>query len=115
MRNIRRTKEGGRPRKLKDAQIEMLKKALLKGARQHGYDSDHWTLKRIAGLIEKRFGVSYEASAVWHVMQRMGWSCQKPQRRAVQRDEIQIAHWRRYVFPQLKKRTASRDQDDFLG
>ena len=108
-------KRAGRPRKLNETQIERLKKELLKGACHHGYDSDHWTLKRITGLIAKRFGVNYEASAVWHVMKRIGWSSQKPQLRAVQRDEAQIAHWQRYVFPQLKKRTATGSQDDLLG
>ena len=79
---------------------------MLKGACQQGYESDHWTLKRIVDLIEPLFGVKYESSAVWHLMKRIGWSNQKPQLRTVQRDEDQIEHWRQYVFPQLKKRTA---------
>jgi transposase len=105
----------GRPRKLSTKQQEKLKAVLLKGAYERGYESDHWTLKRIADVIEREFGVTYETSAVWHVMKRMGWSCQKPQLRTVQRDEAEIERWRRYVFPQLKKRTALRSQDDFLG
>jgi hypothetical protein len=35
---------------------------------------------------------------------QLGWSCQKPERRALQRDEEAIAHWKRYVWPQVKKR-----------
>lgn len=105
----------GRPSKLSARQIGKLKTVLLKGASQQGYESDHWTLKRISDLIERLFEAKYEASAVWHLMKRIGWSRQKPQLRSVQRDEDQIEHWRQYVFPQLKKSNAAGSQDDFLG
>ena len=62
----------GRPSKLSGKQMKRLEKALTKGAYAFGYSGDYWTLDRIAQLIWQQFGVRYEASAVWHVMQRMG-------------------------------------------
>lgn len=94
----------GRPCKLSDAQRQHLQHKLNQGAYAQGYVGDYWTLERIAHLIFQLFEVRYQPSAVWHLMQRMGWSCQKPARRAVQRDEAAIARWRQRVFPQLKKR-----------
>ena len=105
----------GRQCKLSESQIRRLKKELLKGALKQGYDTDYWTLGRIAKLIERMFKVHYVSSAVWYLMGRQGWSCQKPQRVAVQRNEPEIERWRRYVFPQLKKRHSPERQVDFLG
>jgi transposase len=103
----------GRQCKLSAAQLLRLKKELLKSVSNQGYDTDYWSLARIAILIKRMFKVCYTNSAAWYLMDRLGWSCQKPQRVAIQRDEPQIERWR-YVFPQLKKRTLSECEVDFL-
>jgi transposase len=77
----------GRPRRLNGKQLKRLEKALLKGAYVHGYPDDAWTLDRIGQVIWRLFGVRYSPSGVWRVMQHLGWSSQKQQRQAVQRDE----------------------------
>ena len=81
----------GRACCLSEKQIDQLKKRLLKGARRNGYPTELWTLRRIAEVIEKHFGITYDPSSVWHLLQRMGWSCQKPEKRARERDEEAIA------------------------
>lgn len=93
----------GRAPGLSDKQTGRLKKLLLKGARQNGYRSELWTLRRIAEVIEKHFGITYDPSSVWHILQRMGWSCQKPEKRARERDEKAIAEWRQKDWPRIKK------------
>jgi transposase len=109
------TGQTGRQCKLTTVQIKALKEELLKGSLEQGYDTDYWTLSRIGKLIKRLFKVQYGSSAVWYLMKRLGWSKQKPQRLAVQRDEAEIERWRRYVFPQLKKRTSPESQVGFLG
>jgi len=94
----------GRRRKLGDAERERLLKLLLKGALAYGFPNDLWTLKRIASVIRKEFGVKYHPNHVWRLLRGLGWSCQVPERRAVQRDEKAIAHWKRYKWPHIKKR-----------
>jgi len=59
---------------------------------------------RVAKVIHKQFGVQYHPSHVWKLLVGLGWSCQKPERRALQRDEEEIAHWNRYRWPHIKKR-----------
>ena len=93
----------GRPSRLSVRQLERLERTLLKGAGAHGYAEDYWTLARIAHVIWKLFGVRYHPTAVWHLLQRMGWSCQKPQRVAFQHNDEVIARWRRYTWPRIKK------------
>jgi len=98
----------GRRPKLTAPQRERLGKLLLRGPRQHGYSTDLWTLARVADVILVNFGVSYDPSGVWHVLRGMGWSCQKPERRARERDEEAIATWRRDHWPRIKKRPKKR-------
>jgi len=93
----------GRPRKLSAKQTKRLEKALDKGAYAFGYAGDYWTLDRIVQVIWQLFGVRYETSAVWHVMQRMGWSNQRPQRRPLHRNEEAIAQWKKEELPRIKK------------
>lgn len=93
----------GRPRKLNPKQVKRLEKALDQGAYAFGYASDYWTLDRIGQVIWQLFSVRYDPSGVWHVLDRMGWSCQRPQRRDLRRDEPAIAQWKAEVFPEIKK------------
>ena len=97
------TRPPGRPRKLSEKQVKRLEKALDKGAYAFGYAGDYWTLDRIAQVIWQLFEVRYETSAVWHVMQRMGWSNQRPQRRPLHRDEAAIEQWKKEELPRIKK------------
>jgi transposase len=57
----------------------------------------------VAALIEREFGVSYHVDHVWKVLRRLGWSCQKPERRARERDEAAIRRWRESDWPRIKK------------
>lgn len=97
----------GRPCKLKSVQCRRLLKCLSKGALEFGYSTDFWTLKRIAAVIWKKFGVRYHPNHVWRILSRHEWSCQVPERRAIQRDDPGIAHWKRYKWPRIKKSQAT--------
>lgn len=89
--------------RLSRSQQTGLARALLKGAYAHGYPDDHWTLDRIGRVIFDLYAVRYHPSSVWHLMRRMGWSNQRPQRTAVQRDEAAIARWKKDQWPKIKK------------
>jgi transposase len=94
---------GGTP-KLTEKQCQRLLKYLLQGPRKHGWSTELWTLPRIVQLIAKKFDVQYDQSGVWRLLQRLGWSCQKPERRARERDNAAIDEWRKRDWPRLKKR-----------
>jgi transposase len=93
----------GRPCRLSNSQLGRLVAALKRGAYAFGYVEDYWTLDRIAHVIWDLFGIRYRSSSVWYLLQRLDWSCQKPQRRSLARDDEAIAHWKRYVWPHIKK------------
>jgi transcriptional regulator GlxA family with amidase domain len=46
-----------------------------------GYRTNLWTTTRIALLIEEGFGVRYQPNHIGQLMQCLGWSHQKPERR----------------------------------
>lgn len=100
----------GRPSQLSDAQCAKLGKLLVEGALAHGFATEMWTLPRVAQLIEARFGVRYSNGHIWHLLRRLGFSCQKPARRATQRDEAQIERWKKRRWPALKKTLHDADK-----
>jgi transposase len=77
-------------------------RAGLAGAVAQGFDTDLWTLPRIAEVIWRLTGVSYHPGHVWWLLRRRGWSPQRPARRASERDEEAIARWRAEEWPRIK-------------
>ena len=93
---------------LTPSQRQKLERLLLKGPLAQGYPTDLWTLRRIAEVIKKHFAVSYDPSGVWHVLKALGWSCQKPERRAREADEHAMAGWRQETWRRIKKSPSHR-------
>jgi transposase len=86
-----------------------LKVLLLQGPQAFGYATALWTLKRIARVIRKQWRVVYHPSHVWRLLGELGWSCQRPERRARERDEKAIRRWLRDDWPRIKKRLSNAD------
>lgn len=93
---------GGQP-KLPREKLPELKKMLLEGPKAHGFSTELWTLKRIKKLIHRHFDVCYDPSQISRILRSMGWSRQKPERRARERKEEQIELWRCEEWPRIKK------------
>jgi transposase len=96
----------GRLPRLDASQLRRVAGELGKGARAHGYPTDLWTLARVAEVIEAATGVSYHPGHVWKVLHQIGWSRQRPARRAVERDEQAIERWVAEAWPKIKKTPA---------
>jgi transposase len=93
----------GRPLRLDAAERKRLVRLLLKGSTAYGYRTNLWTTARIAELVEREFGVRYHRDHVGRLMHSLGWSAQKPERRALERDEEEIARWKQKEWPRIKK------------
>ena len=83
----------GRPPKLNTARKRKLERTLGRGARAAGYPPDLWTYPRVAELIRRLWRVRYHVDHVGRLLRSMGWSPQKPERRARERDEEAIRRW----------------------
>lgn len=94
----------GRPRRLSDEQVTQVQAALTQGPRAHGFATEPWTLARVADVIEKVTGVRYSTTQTWTILrERLGWTRQRPARRAVERDDDAIEIWRKQEWPRIKK------------
>jgi transposase len=101
---LRAAGRAGRLPKLSQAQLALVEAALLEGPEAHGYATELWTLQRVAEVIERVTGVSYHPARVWYLLRHvLGWSWQRPVRRATERDDEAIARWIKQRWPQIKK------------
>jgi transposase len=87
-----------------------LPEILARGAQSFGYQTDLWTLRRIASVLEKEWGVQYSKSGAWVLLKRSGFSWQRPSRQAREKDLVRVAHWKRYTWPRLKKKPVNADR-----
>lgn len=92
----------GRKPQLDAAHLAIVERALRTGPRVQGFSTDVWTLPRVAEVIERLTGVRHHPGHVWRVLRGLGWSLQRPTRRARERDERAIAEWKTRRWAQLK-------------
>jgi transposase len=84
-----------------------LEELLLKTPAECGFDKYLWTQQLIADLIQREFGVSYHHDHVGTILRDLGFTPQKPAKRAKERDEARIEAWRREVWPEIVKKNAA--------
>jgi transposase len=100
---LKKAGRAGRKPRLTPANLRRIERGLTRGPESLGYDTSLWTAWRVADLIERECGVRYHPGHVWWLLRKLGWSCQRPTGRAVERDEAAIAQWKRSRWPALKK------------
>jgi transposase len=98
-----RTARQGKPAQLGPAELAKLRRVLDRGAVAAGFDNDLWTLARVAEVIERVTGVGHHPGHVWRLLKRMRWSLQRPARKAVERNEAEIARWVAEEWPRIKQ------------
>ena len=107
LRGLRKAERTGRPSKLGAAQLRDIERALKRGPEAFGFTSGLWTTGRVRELIEQRTGVRYHEDHVWRILRKLNWSCQRPTGRALERDEQAIRRWKKYRWPQIKKKRSA--------
>jgi transposase len=107
VRGLRKVGRSGRPAKLIPAQLRDLERALKRGPEAFGFASALWTASRVRDLIEYRTGVRYHQDHVWRILRKLNWTCQRPTGKALERDEQAIRQWKKYRWPQIKKKRSA--------
>jgi len=93
----------GRPPKMSKRQKGKLLKLLLQGPMAFGWLTDVWTTRRVAELIRKKFSIDYHFTHVARILHALDWSPQKPERRALERNEAAIQRWKTTDWERVKK------------
>jgi len=108
VRGLRRAGRAGRKPKLGAAQLQRIEQGLKRGPEALGYTTGLWTAGRVRELIEYQCGVRYHEAHVWRILRKLGWSCQRPSGRALERDEQAVRRWKRYRWPRIKRKPSAR-------
>jgi transposase len=95
------TRKPGPDPKFNAGHTDRLATMLAQGAMAHGYPNALWTIPRIRRLIGEELDLKASGSEVWRLLRRMGWSPQKPAKRARERNEAAITRWKREQWPRI--------------
>jgi len=115
IRGLRRQKAKGGVSKLTNEQKQNLKRFLDRGALACGFCTDRWTLQRVAELIERELGVSYHPNYLNRLLDKLGFSPQKPLARAVEQERELVTAWLARDLPRVKKGAAAVRRNRVLG
>jgi len=97
----------GRKPKLEPQQLRRVEEALRMGAKAHGFDTDLWTLPRVAVVVERLSGVRYHPGHVWKILGSIDWTLQRPARQAKERNPEKVKRWVDKRWPEVKKTLAA--------
>jgi transposase len=101
---LRGAQRAGRLPRLSAEQLLKVERALAKGPTANGFATELWTLARVATVIERVTDVSYSTTQTWSILrERLGWSRQRPARKAIEADQDVIAAWAKDRWPVVKK------------
>ena len=101
---LRAVPERGRPAQLDATQLASVRAAVLPSPTEHGFGTELWTLRRVGAVIARQHGVHFSQTQVWRILGSLGFSPQKPEKRAIERDEDAVRHWKRRAWPALKNK-----------
>jgi putative transposase len=107
-RALKRAGRAGRRPRLRPEDLRRIERGLKRGPQALGYETSLWTSWRVAHLIEEECGVRYHASQAWRILRQLGWSCQRPVGRALERDEEKIRRWKQKRWPEIKKKPGKK-------
>jgi hypothetical protein len=94
---------------LTDADLRKLAGLLAEGAKAHGWHNELWTAARVARLIDRHFDISYHPEHVRKILKRrLGWTSQKPRRKARERNDKEVARWVGDEFPRIVRQAWQR-------
>jgi len=105
---LRSAPSRGRPPRLDETKLEGLRQVLLQKPTEHGFGTELWTLKRVGVVIQRLYGVKFGQTQIWRVLGALGFSVQKPDRRAMERNEDTVRGWKRSTFPAFKKKPSAK-------
>ncbi len=99
---------GPTPR-LSNYHLRKLERLLRQGAKKHGWPNQLWTADRVARLIQQRLGVSFHPEHVRKILkQRLGWTSQKPRRKARERNDKESERWKGDELPRILRHAFGR-------
>lgn len=105
---LRAVPSRGRPARLDALQLEGVRSAILRSPTEYGFGTELWTLNRVGAVIERLYDVRFGTTQLWRILGSLGFSVQKPEKRALERNEDGVRQWKRRTWPALKKKLSGK-------
>jgi hypothetical protein len=83
----------------------------VRGSEEFQFATPLWICPRLAELTVAEFWVRYHAGHVWKLLEGLGFSCQRPVGRVVERDEAVILVWKHKQWPAIERCLPGRVHD----
>jgi transposase len=104
LKALRGRRATGRPRKLDCRKhSRAILKLVRRPATQYGYEHPLWTCKRIAQVMRAELKIVVSIPTLWRGLKKLKLSNQKPERRALEQDPKERAHWLKSVWPKIQQ------------
>lgn len=112
---LRSTKAPGPTPILTETEERKLKKLLMKNPMQLSFDFGLWTLEMIQALIEQRFQKGTSIATVSRLLEKIGYTNQKPLMRAYEQNPEKVQQWIAKEFPRIKREAKREDREIHFG
>lgn len=101
---LQATVTSGRPQAISQEQRDILKRLINEGAQVHGFPDSSWTTLRVRDIIGRQFDIWHHRDHVRRILHQLGFSRQKPDKRALEQNPDAVATWIQTTIPELKKK-----------
>jgi transposase len=113
---LRASKASGAQAKLSKNQVVRLAKLIRsKNPLQLGFAFALWTRDMIRELIRREFGIKMAVRSVGNLLHRLGFSAQRPLKRAYEQNPQAVAKWVRTEYPRIRREAQARKANIFFG
>ncbi len=100
----------GRPAELTTEQKSYLADIVESGPTAYGFLTGVWSAISVAEVIRDEFGISYDPRHVRRILDELNFSIQRPKRVLANADPKKQSTWRRYTYPNIKKKRGRKAQ-----
>lgn len=101
---LRTKKAPGAAPRLNEAQLDELTRIVEAGPMEAGFTSGVWTGPMIGRLILDKWGVDYHNHHIPRLLNKLGFSVQRPRKRLARANAEAQATWIRERLPEIKKK-----------
>jgi transposase len=114
--SLKRKQVPGRPPKLNSKMIKWIYDTITyKNPQNLKFEFALWTREMIQTSLRRKFNIKLSLPSIGRLLAQLGFTCQKPLYKAIQKDESLVKEWLRKIFPKIKTRARTENADIFFG
>lgn len=113
---LKERKAPGRIPKLDGKKIKWIFDVLTqKSPQQLKFEYALWTREMLQKIIKDKFKISLSLPSIGRLLAQLGFTCQKPLYKAIQKNESLVKEWLKKIFPRIKRRAGLEKADIYFG